>query len=127
MEVSQLLDVLVMGQDIEVVVAGLPEVHSFAFENLGAFSLQDAQSSGKGLEFRLGQKQVDVLGHENVTEEKELVTLANSFERLLEDDAGVVVGQIGKTLITTEGNEVVVAFGLITLQTTRHQIILSRR
>jgi hypothetical protein len=63
---------------------------------------------------------VDVLGHEDVTEEEKLVTLAESFESLLKDGAGVVVVEVGETVVTTEGEEVVVAFGLISLKMARH-------
>ena len=65
-----------------------------------------------------------MLGHEDVTEEKELVSLPKSFECLLEDDAGAVFVQVRETVITTEGDEVVVAFGLVAFQTTRHEVIV---
>jgi hypothetical protein len=63
---------------------------------------------------------MDVLGHEDIAEEEELMTVAESFEPLFKYGAGVVIVQIGEAAVTTEGEEVVVAFGLITLQTTRH-------
>jgi hypothetical protein len=61
-----------------------------------------------------------MLRHEDVAEEVELVALAEPFERGEEGDAGVVVVQVGEPVVTTEGEEVVVAFGLVTLQTARH-------
>jgi hypothetical protein len=46
--------------------------------------------------------------------------LAESLKDVEEDDAGVVVVQVGQPVVTTEGEEVMVAFGLVTLQTARH-------
>ena len=87
-------------------------------------ALEDAESGGEGGELRFGEKKVDVLGHEDVTEEEELVTLPELFERLGEDDAGALFVQVGETVVTTEGDEVVVAFGLVTFQTARHGVIV---
>ena len=39
-----------------------------------------------------------------------------------EDRSGVVVVEVGEPVVTTEGEEVVVAFGLVTLQAARHGI-----
>jgi hypothetical protein len=68
---------------------------------------------------------VDVLGHEDVTEEIELVALPDFFEGFFEDDSGSIVVQIRETPVTTEGDEVVVSFGLVTLESTRHEVIVS--
>ena len=65
-----------------------------------------------------------MLGHKNVSKEKETMTAAELLERLLKEDAGAGVVEIRETLITTEGDEVVVAFGLITFQTARHGSIV---
>jgi hypothetical protein len=88
----------------------------------GAF--EDAESGGEGLELRFGEKKGYVFGHEDITEEEELVTLPELFERLGEDDAGALFVQVGETVVTTEGDEVIVAFGLITFQTARHEVIV---
>jgi hypothetical protein len=61
-----------------------------------------------------------VLGHEYVPEDEELVTLAEGFECVQEDRSGVVVVQVGEAVITTEGEEMEMAFGLITLKTAGH-------
>jgi hypothetical protein len=53
------------------------------------------------------------------------VSLTESFEDFFEDDAGVIVVQVWETSVTTEGNEVIVSFGLVTLQTARHEVIVS--
>ena len=61
-----------------------------------------------------------MLRHEDVAEEVELVALAESLKGVKESNAGLVVVQVGEPVVTTEGEEVVVAFGLIALQTARH-------
>ena len=63
---------------------------------------------------------MDVLGHENVAEDVELVAVAKSFEDFFEDDPGGVVVEVGEPAITTEGNEVVGAFRLVAFQMARH-------
>jgi hypothetical protein len=61
-----------------------------------------------------------VIRHDDVAEEKELVALADSFEGLLEEDAGGVVVEIGEMAITAEVDGVVVALVLVALETTWH-------
>ena len=72
------------------------------------------------MEFGFAEEQMDVLRHEDVSVEKELVALAESLKDVEEGDAGVVVVEVGESVVATEGEEVVVAFGLVSLQTTRH-------
>jgi len=67
---------------------------------------------------------MDVLGHEDVAVEEELVATAEGFEGVQECGLGVVVVQVGETVVTTEGEEVGMAFGLVTLQTAGHGISL---
>ena len=61
-----------------------------------------------------------MLGHEDVAVKEELVTLTEGFEDVEEIDSGVVVVQVGEAVITTEGEEMEMAFGLITLKTAGH-------
>jgi hypothetical protein len=123
-DVLELLDEFGMGEDVEVVVAGLPELGAGAFEELGGFALEDADGCREWAAFRFGQEKVDMLRHEDVAEEVELVALAKSFEGVEESDAGVVVVQVGEPVVATEGEEVTVAFGLVTLQTAGHETSL---
>ena len=44
--VFQLLYILLMGQNVEVVVAALPELRSIPFEEFGGFALEDAERGG---------------------------------------------------------------------------------
>jgi hypothetical protein len=68
---------------------------------------------------------MDVLGHDHVAEEKELMPLANAFEYFFEGDAGLIVVEVREPMEAAEGDEVIVAFGLVTLQTAGHEVIVS--
>ena len=72
------------------------------------------------MEFGFAEEQMDVLRHEDVAVEKELVAVAEGFEGVEKDCAGVVVVEVGETVVTAEGEEMEMAFGLVSLQTTRH-------
>lgn len=56
-----------------------------------------------------GDQQVHVLGHEDVSEDVELVAGAEFFEGVLEGGAGVVVMEEWETTIAAEGDEVISA------------------
>jgi len=43
MDVTELFDEFVMSEDIEIVIAALPELGSFAFEPFGCLCLQGAE------------------------------------------------------------------------------------
>lgn len=126
MDVLELLGVLLVGQYIEVVVAALPELHAIHLKMFGGLSLQDSESCGERLPRWLGEKQVNVLGHEDVAEEIKAVTLPDSFQCLLEEDAGLIIDEVGETPIATEGDEVVAPFSLIALQAVRHGSIVAQ-
>lgn len=113
MNVAEFLDEFGMGQDVEVVVAALPELLAVAFETFGGFVFEYVQSDGERVKLRLGDEEVDVLGHEDVTEDIKLVAGTESFEFFEEDGSGAVVVEIGKTAVTTEGDEVIVTLSLI--------------
>jgi hypothetical protein len=119
-DVLELLDEFGMGEDVEVVIAGLPELRADAFEEFGGLSLEGSQSIAKPMEFWFAEEHVDVLGHEDIAVEKELVASAEGFEGVEEGDAGVIVIQVGEAVVTTEGEEVEMAFGLVSLETTGH-------
>lgn len=61
-----------------------------------------------------------LLGHEDVGEEEEVMSLAEFFKDGEEGYAGVVIVEVWEQVITTEGEEMVVAFGLVTLQAAGH-------
>jgi hypothetical protein len=53
---------------------------------------------------------VDVFGHDDVAEDVEVVALAGEFEGVEEDVSSVWGVEVGFTIVTTEGDEVVIAF-----------------
>jgi hypothetical protein len=74
---------------------------------------------------RLVEEKMDVLGHEDVRKDRELVGATGSFENLLEDVFGFGVFEVGGSVVTTEGDEVELAGVLATFETERHDRILS--
>jgi hypothetical protein len=74
----------------------------------------------EAMELWFAEEQMDVLWHEDVAVEEELVAATKGFEGVEKDCAGVVVVEVGETVVTTEGEEVEMALGLVSLQTTRH-------
>jgi hypothetical protein len=52
--------------------------------------------------FRFAEKKVDVLRHEDIAEDVELMTTARVFEDVEEDGAGVVVVEEGKPAVAAE-------------------------
>ena len=62
-----------------------------------------------------------MFGHEDVAEDVETVTDAEFFEGVFEGDARAVVVEEWEPLITTEGDEVIVAEGVVTLEAAWHR------
>jgi hypothetical protein len=126
-DVAELLDEFVVGEDVEIVIAGLPELRARAFEEFRGLPFKNAEGGCERTELRLADEKVDVLGHEDVREHEEVVSASELFERVEKDGAGVVICQVREALVTTEGEEVVVAFSLETLQTARHEGVVPVR
>ncbi len=61
-----------------------------------------------------------MLGHEDVSEDLELMLLPCSFQCVEEDGACVFVVEAGETVIATEGEEVVMAESVGALEVARH-------
>jgi hypothetical protein len=104
--VAELLGALGFGEDVEIVVADLPELLAVALETLRGFGFEYVEGCLQGLLFWFGQEEVNVLGHEDVAVDVEAVTFAEGFESLFEGDSGAVVFQIWKATVATEGDEV---------------------
>jgi hypothetical protein len=116
--VVELFDALVVGEDVEVVVTDLPE-GSWGGE-LGDGELEGLDGFGKRLGFGFAQEKVDVFGHDDVAEDIEVVASAGGFEGFEEEVAGGGGVEVGEAVITTEGEEVVVAFSLIAMEALGH-------
>ena len=83
--VFQLFDSLVVGEDVEVVVAGLPE--GFRAETLRDRQLEGLDRLRKRdlVVQRFADEEMDVLGHDDVAEDFEVVASAGEFEGVEED------------------------------------------
>lgn len=90
-DVAELFDEFRMGEDVEVVITLLPELGPDAFEELGSLSFQSPKRVVETVQLWLGEKEVDVLRHEDVAENEELVSLPEYFEGVQEDGAGMIV------------------------------------
>ncbi len=64
---------------------------------------------------------MNMLGHEYVAEDVELMTLTKLFEDVEKCGARVVVVEVRQALVAAKGDEVEMALGLITLKTARHR------
>ncbi len=70
------------------------------------------------------EKEMDVLGHDDVAEDFEVVAFAGEFQGVEEDVFRGRGGEVGFAAVTTEGHEVVVALVLVSLEAQRHGRIL---
>ena len=95
-----------------------------ASEKLGGFALEDAEGGGYGSCLWFRREEVDVLGHEDVAEDREVVAEAEGFDHVLDDLFGFWGGEVGEAVVTAEGDEVEVAFVLETLEADGHVVIV---
>lgn len=105
MHVLQFLGELGLSDDVAIEVAPLPELLAVAFELARCFSLEGAEGIGEEVQFRLAEQQVDVVWHQDIAEDVELMTMAEGFEFTLEDCAGVVVVEVRQAVVTSESDE----------------------
>jgi hypothetical protein len=116
MEIAQLLDILSVRDYIEVVVTSLPELVSVPLDLFGYLRLEYVECRGEWMVFWLREQEVNVLRHKNVSKQIEAMTPTKRFNHLLCDDAAAVVGEIRKSVVATEGDEMEVATTLIALK-----------
>jgi hypothetical protein len=105
-DVLDLLFEFAGGEDVEVVVAGLPEVVAGAFEEFGGFAFDDSEGGGEGVGFGFAEEEVEVFGHQDVGVKEEVVGAAGSFDYLFKDFFGFGGVEVGEAVVTTEGDEV---------------------
>jgi hypothetical protein len=118
--VLQLFDSLVMGEHIEVVITGLPE--RTLREAFWDRELEGLKRFGKRnlVVFRFTDEEVNMLRHDDVAEDLEVVPPPGLFERVEEDVSWGWGVELGFTTVAAEGDEVVVTFVVISLETERH-------
>jgi hypothetical protein len=109
MDVADLLYEFGGGEDVEVVVAGLPEVVAGAFEEFGGFSFENSDGGGEDAVFGFGEEEMDVFGHEDVSVDGEVMGAAGPFDDLFDDVFRFGGFEVGEALVTTEGDEVELA------------------
>jgi lysylphosphatidylglycerol synthetase-like protein (DUF2156 family) len=78
------------------------------------------EAGGERVKFRLGDEEMNVLGHDDVAEDVKLMAVADFLEFFEEGGWSVVVVEVGETAVTTKGDEVVMTLGLVTLEVGGH-------
>jgi hypothetical protein len=85
MHVLQFFDALDVAEDVEIIVADLPERPlAKTFRNRELEGLDRRREWNLAIQ-RFADEQVNVLGHDDVAEDLEVVTLAGEFERIEKD------------------------------------------
>jgi len=84
-DVADLLYELARCEGVEVVVTGLPELFAGAFEEFGGFAFDDSEEGGEGVGFWFAGEEVNVLGHEDVGVDGEVVGVPRLFDDLFEN------------------------------------------
>ena len=105
-DVLDLLFEFSCGEDVEVVVARLPEVAVRSFEEFGGLAFDDSEGGGEGVVLGFVEEEMEVFGHEDVGVEEEVVGAARAFDCSFEDFFGFGGVEVGKAVVTTEGDEV---------------------
>jgi hypothetical protein len=95
-DVADLLYEFGGGEDVEVVIAGLPEVVAVAFEEFGGLSFDDSDGGGEEAVVGFAEEEMDVLGHEDVGVEGEVVGAAGLLDDLFEDVFGFGGCEVGR-------------------------------
>jgi len=122
MNVAEFLDLLLLTERHEIVEASLPDMDTvalpqFALPRIPALAPQDAPCESlfehlhdRGLRaaFRLGDQQVKVFRHDDVSDHNEVVAAANLFENLQEKGASFRSKKCAAT-VTAAGDEMKVS------------------
>ncbi len=95
-DVAHLFYELARCEGVEVVVTGLPELFACAFEGYGGFAFDDLEEGGEDASFWLAGEEVNVLGHEDVGVDGEVVGVPGLFDDSFEDVFGVGCSRKGR-------------------------------
>lgn len=126
MHVTELLDTFVLGPNIEIIKPFLPDVLRGALGHVDwiASLCLDQNTSRKSklkrlhhgrriLLLRFADQQVNVFGHDDVTNDHELVAFAHALQHRQEQVATARRGEKGLSSITTAGDEVQVSGAVV--------------
>jgi hypothetical protein len=103
MDVPELLNPLLFGMDVEIVIAHQPEWPFRALLRDGG--LQSLNCAIQDPAPRLGNQQMNMLWHKDISKDKRDISLANGFKCMFENIAGRSGGQIGEASVAAEGEE----------------------
>lgn len=114
----------VFAGDVAVEVAGLPELVAGSFELAGGGLFEGFEELGEQDSGWLVDDEMDVLGHEDVGVDAGLMTGTGLLEVGLDEGFGLRCGEVGETVVTTEGDEVEGLGLLVSLEAVGHLGIL---
>jgi hypothetical protein len=121
MDVTEFLDELAFAENVEVVIARLPErVFGTKGERSGYGLFQGLHYFREGSALGFVDQHVDVFGHDYVSVDTEVVVLAGSFQGRFEGVAGLRSVEVWATGVTTESQEVKLSGLLIALESLGH-------
>ncbi len=67
-------------------------------------------------------QEMNVFGHDDIAEDFEVVPESGALQGRLEESLCLFGGEIGSSAVTTEGDEVVVSFLLVSLEEVGHVV-----
>jgi hypothetical protein len=102
--VAEFFDPLGFGEDVEIVIAGLP--NELVRAGAGEALLKDLNRGPQFLPVGFGYEEMDVVRHEDVAEDVEEVFLASFFDDPLEGVTGFGTLEEMAVAIATDGDEV---------------------
>ncbi len=111
-DIAQFLDSLLVGEDVEIVIAHLPEGSLRSLHCDGELDCLEGLRQHGGRRF--AHEQMHVLGHDDVAHDVEVVTNSHRFQGAFEQVSGRGGFEVGTAVVTTEGYEVEVACLLVT-------------
>jgi hypothetical protein len=137
MHVFQLLNFFALAPKIEIVEAPLPELAEEPCFRVPAsgeselYGLHDCRgiccpllaqrTREKWGTRRFGDQQVNVLGHDDLSDDGETIALAHEFEDREQQVAGRAFGEKRRTAITAPGDEVQAPVAIVSLETPWHE------
>ena len=128
MNIAQFLNPFALSEYVEIIVSCLPERLDRSIPQLSRHRLfQHLQGKGECGALGFADQQVDVLRHDDITDEVKAVPAANAFECMDHLIAGVCGTQSRGTMIATERDEVQMPSLLVSFESPGHEIRLQNR
>jgi hypothetical protein len=80
-DITQLFNMLLIVANVEVIISRLPEMQRVADQSTLYSLLQRFDCVGQCVSLRFAEKEMNVLGHDDIAINAQLVALSNAFER----------------------------------------------